>query len=523
MPSSASPDPTLASPPAWRPRLPASPRALAARWVGSRLPRRTVRLRLTLMYGALFLVSGAALLATTYLLVKGSGSEEVTFSKGGVQGSIVGRVPGISPGGAQIFQVHVQAHGLPGPGSARMLRRAYRNIHTPPTSASAHTSGHASASTRASGNASEGAQAGGVSESAHAVPVPQSAGVPVRLPEGASASGPVSVTPQQVRYQVRQLHLLATQQHSAELHQLLIKSGIALAIMAVASMLLGWLIAGRALRPLHKITSAARAISASNLHQRLALEGPNDELRELGDTFDGLLARLEASFQSQRQFVANASHELRTPLTVERALLEVALADPDGDYDSLRATCERVLASGVEQERLIEALLTLAGSERGLERREPVDLGAMTGEALRARQPEIERRGLELEPALEPARTLGDPRLLERLVANLLDNALRHNVRGGRLAVSTCTADGRAVLSVANDGPAIPPRELQRLFEPFQRLAPERAGHGEGHGLGLSIVRAIAIAHDAPLTARARQPGGLALELSFQATDAGPS
>jgi signal transduction histidine kinase len=489
-----------------RARLPRGPRALAASWVGSRLPRRTVRLRLTLMYGALFLVSGAALLATTYLLVKGSGSEEVTFSKGGVQGSIVGSVPGISPGGAQIFQVHVQTHRSAAPGAATHV------------SEGTDTSGHASESAHAGGRASESAHASGhATESTHVVPVPESAGAPVQVPEGGGTSGPVSATPQQVQYQVRQLHTLATQQHSAELHRLLIMSGIALAMMAVVSMALGWLIAGRVLRPLHKITSAARAISASNLHERLALEGPDDELTELGDTFDGLLSRLESSFQSQRQFVANASHELRTPLTVERALLEVALADPDADYDSLRAACKRVLASSEEQERLIEALLTLASSERGLERRESLDLGALTGEALDVRRAEIERRGLEPEAAIEPAWTVGDPRLVERLVANLLDNALRHNVRGGRLAVATSIADGRAVLSIANGGPPIPPSEVQRLFEPFQRLAPERAGHGDGQGLGLSIVRAIAAAHGASLDARAPEEGGLVVEVSFPA------
>ncbi|HXP99789.1 MAG TPA: HAMP domain-containing sensor histidine kinase [Solirubrobacteraceae bacterium] len=493
----ASPPPARSATP--RGRLPRGPRALAASWVGSRLPRRTVRLRLTLMYGALFLVSGAALLATTYLLVKGSGSEEVTFSKGGVQGSIVGKVPGISPGGAQIFQVHVQTHRSTAPGAVM----------------------HASESTRTSGHASESAHAGGhASESAHAVPVPESAGVPVHAPEGVRTSGPVSVTPQQVQYQVRQLHTLATQQHSAELHQLLIMSGIALAIMAVASMGLGWLIAGRALRPLHKITSAAREISASNLHERLALDGPDDELTELGDTFDGLLSRLESSFQSQRQFVANASHELRTPLTVERALLEVALADPDADYDSLRATCERVLASSEEQERLIEALLTLASGERGLERREHLDLGALTSEALLAREGEIERRGLSLSPAIDPAPTVGDVRLLERLVANLLDNALRHNVAGGRVEVTTAGRAGVAVLSVSNSGPRVPPAEIERLFQPFQRLTPDRAAHGNGHGLGLSIVRAIADTHGATLVAHSREGGGLVVEVRVPSASA---
>ncbi len=491
----ASPPPARSAAP--RARWLGGPRVLAASWVRACLPRRTVRLRLTLMYGALFLFSGAALLATTYLLVKGSGSEEVTFSKGGVRGSIVGSVPGISPGGAQIFQVHTQTHRSATPGAAV----------------------HVSESTRTSGHASESTHAMPVPESAGVpVHVPESAGVPVHVPESARTSGPVSVTPQQVQYQVRKLHMLATQQHSAELHQLLIMSGIALAIMAVASMGLGWLIAGRVLRPLHKITSAAREISASNLHERLALEGPDDELTELGDTIDGLLSRLESSFQSQRQFVANASHELRTPLTVERALLEVALADPDGNYGSLRAACERVLTSSEEQERLIEALLTLASSERGLERREPLDLGALTNEALGARRAEIERRGLSLSATIVSAPSLGDPRLIGRLVANLLDNALRHNVAGGHVEVMTDTRAGHAVLSVSSSGPAVPPEEVQRLFQPFRRLAPDRAGHREGHGLGLSIVRAIATAHGASVTASARTEGGLAVEVSFPGT-----
>jgi signal transduction histidine kinase len=546
----------LASSAAWRSRLaarlPAGPRAWAARWIGARLPRRTVRLRLTLMYGGLFLVSGAALLATTYLLVKGSSNEEVTFSKGGVQGSIVGKVPGISPGGAQIFQVNVQAHGaathgatMHVPESAQAAGRAFESTHAAGHAfESVHAAGHAFESVHAApvpesarvllGHASESARTLGYGSGvAHAVPAPKSTNVPVHTLEGTHAAGPLLVTPQQVVYQVRQLHMLATQQHSAELHQLLIKSGIALAIMAVFSMGLGWVIAGRALRPLHKITSAAREISASNLHERLALEGPDDELTELGDTFDGLLARLESSFQSQRQFVANASHELRTPLTVERALLEVALADPDGDYDSLRAACERVLASSGEQERLIEALLTLASSERGLERREPLDLGVLTGEALDARRAEIERRGLSVSATIDPAWTLGDSRLIERLIVNLLDNALRHNVSGGRVEVATWIAGParvgtsiggparHSVLSVSNSGPEVPSEEVERLFQPFQRLAPDRAGQSDGHGLGLSIVRAIATAHGATLTARARGEGGLAVELSFPAIDPG--
>jgi signal transduction histidine kinase len=474
------PDQT-ASPSAGRParsraRLPRGPRALVASWIGSRLPRRTVRLRLTLMYGGLFLVSGAALLAITYALVTGSKSKTVTFSRGGVQGSILGVAPG------------------PGPEAARTLMFRVSGAYA---ASGGRASGGQASSSRASGGRAPSGQ----------------------TPGNVTGVGPVAITPQQVRIQTHNLQTLATAQHSAELHQLLVMSGIALAIMAVASMGLGWVIAGRVLRPLHKITSAAREISASNLHERLALEGPDDELTELGDTIDGLLSRLESSFQSQRQFVANASHELRTPLTVERALLEVALADPDGDYSSLRAACERVLASSEEQERLIEALLTLASSERGLERREPLNLGELTSEALDARRAEIERRGLSLSATIDSAPSLGDPRLIGRLVANLLDNALRHNVPGGRVEVVTGIGGTppASFVSVSNSGLAIPTGEVERLFQPFQRLA-DRAGHGDGHGLGLSIVRAIATAHGATLIARARGDGGLAVEVSFPTT-----
>jgi signal transduction histidine kinase len=449
-----------------RSRRLAGPRARAARWVGACVPRRTVRLRLTLMYGGLFLVSGAALLAITYGLVTGSKSEVVSFSRGGVQGSILGVAPG------------------PGPEAARTLM-----LHLP--SGASVAGGQISRSVRAGGHTSR----------------------------SVSPAGPVLVSPKQVQVQTQRLQTLAIAQHSAELHQLLVNSGIALAIMAFASMLLGWLIAGRVLRPLHEITNAVRAISASNLHKRLALDGPDDELTELGDTFDGLLARLETSFRSQRQFVANASHELRTPLTVERALIEVALADPDADYASLRAACERVLASGEEQERLIEALLTLAGSERGLERREPVDLGVLTGEVLLTREAEIERRGLKVDTRIDSAPSLGDPSLIERLVGNLLDNALRHNMTGGWVKVATgMGGDVRgSFISVSNGGPVIPPEEVERLFRPFRRLAPERAGHGDGHGLGLSIVQAVATAHGASVVARALTDGGLAVEVSFLA------
>jgi signal transduction histidine kinase len=247
----------------------------------------------------------------------------------------------------------------------------------------------------------------------------------------------------------------------------------------------------------------------------LGLKGPKDEIKELGDTFDSLLGRLEAAFQSQRRFVANASHELRTPLARQKAIIQVALADPKASAAALRKAHQRVLASGAEEERLIEALLTLARGQSGLDHRETLDVAAMTAEVLASRRSEARARRLEVRSELSPAPASGDPRLVERLVTNLVDNAVRHNVESGLVEISTATRDGRAVLRVANTGPQVPEAELDRLFQPFQRLAPERTGHGEGVGLGLSIVQAIAETHGAAITATPRLGGGMVVEVTF--------
>jgi signal transduction histidine kinase len=300
-----------------------------------------------------------------------------------------------------------------------------------------------------------------------------------------------------------------------DLRQVLIQAPIALGIVTVVALVLGWVVAGRILRPLATITAAARRISASNLNRRLSLHGPDDELKALGDTLDDLFARLEASFEAQRHFVANASHELRTPVTRERTMLQVALDDPATTTGTWRATTREVLASNTEQESLIEALLTLATSESGLGQREPVDLGAVTRDVLQAPRPQISQLGLRVEAALQPAILDGDPLLAGRLVANLIDNAVQHNVTGGRVTITTGTTGGRAVLSVASTGQVIPPADVDRLFQPFQRLNGRRARHKNGHGLGLSIVRAIAAAHGATITAQAPPGGGLAIDIIF--------
>jgi signal transduction histidine kinase len=222
--------------------------------------------------------------------------------------------------------------------------------------------------------------------------------------------------------------MLAKEIAGSDLRQVLIQAPAALAVVTVLALVLGWLVAGRVLRPLATITVAARRISATNLHRRLALSGPDDELKALGDTLDDLFARLEASFEAQRHFVASASHELRTPLTRERTMLQVALDDPGTTAEAWRSTALDVLASNAEQEGLIEALLALAISEGGLDRHEPVDLAAVTGEVLLGRRREASRRGLYVEAAIGAAILDGDPLLTERLAANLIDNAVCHNI-----------------------------------------------------------------------------------------------
>jgi signal transduction histidine kinase len=302
---------------------------------------------------------------------------------------------------------------------------------------------------------------------------------------------------------------------ASDLRPLFTTLGFGFVALVVVSIGLGWWIAGRFLRPLRTITATARDISASNLHRRLDLRG-RDEFVDLAATLDDLFERLEASFRSQSHFVANASHELRTPLTAERALLQVALADPDATTDSLRATCRDLVSLSQHQERLIDALLTLASTERGIGRREPVDLAAIATDVVAARR---ERADVTMDSAFAAAIAEGDVGLMESLVANLVDNALRHNMPGGSASVATSTVGGHARLSVENTGAVIPPAEVERLFEPFQRLE-GRVRRTEGHGLGLAIVRAIATAHGATLTATARRGGGLAIVVTFPPSNA---
>ena len=311
-------------------------------------------------------------------------------------------------------------------------------------------------------------------------------------------------------------------QRDRTLTRLLYYSLGALAVVAAVSAWLGWIVAGRALRPVHAITAAARAASEENLGERIALAGPDDELKELADTFDAMLARLDAAFDSQRRFVDSASHELRTPLTVMRAAIDVTLAKPGRTLAQLEAMATEVRTAVDRAEALIEALLTLARSDRGAGTREELDVAVLAEDALDAAAPAIRARPVTVEAALRPGLALGDPVLIERLVTNLVDNAVRHNVPDGWVQVATGTRGGMAFIEVANGGEPIPAEAVPPLFEPFRRLS-ERAGPPDGTGLGLSIVRSVTLAHRGQLTARSRPAGGLEVSVLLPGCAAQPA
>jgi signal transduction histidine kinase len=417
----------------------------AALWHRVRHPRATVRWRLTLLYGGLFLICGAGLLAITYALV----------DRANAQG------PANQP-----FAI-VDGPASPSP---NRVTSALQQAFSPRTG-----------------------------------PLPPRLRQLLRTNNGRAA----------VRFG-------GSGQRIADMHQLEVESVIALAIMAVISGGLGWLVAGRVLRPLRTMTATAQQISEVNLHERLAMPGPRDELRQLGDTIDGLLERLQGAFDAQRRFVANASHELRTPLTVSRAMLEMVISDPEATAETFRATCEMVLEESGQQEQLIDALLGLAHGQRGIDHPEPLDLAAIVIDALQAHDLEAAAQGLQVDVSLNPGPICGDQRLIEHLVSNLLENALRHNLPDGRIWVRVETLGGRPTLAIANTGPLVPAHEVQRLLQPFQRLAPDRVGHREGLGLGLSIVAAIVGAHGATLDVQAGRHGGLEIEVRFPHAPDGP-
>ncbi len=286
---------------------------------------------------------------------------------------------------------------------------------------------------------------------------------------------------------------------------------LALAVLGALGVGLSYFLAGRVLRPLQDITAAAQRLSAERLDARIALPGPQDELKQLADTFDAMLARLQAAFEAQRRFVADASHELRTPLAVMRTEVDVALADPDAGVEELRAAAVVVRDASIRADRLVDSLLLLARSDRlqvdGLPLRERVELPAVAESSLAAVAGEVRERELRVETSYGPAGVLGDRGLLERLAGNLVENAVRHNVVGGWVRVDTGTVAGRARLAVSSSGAVVPPEEVAGLFEPFRRHGTARTAR-RGAGLGLSIVRAVAQVHGGTATAAAHHPDG---------------
>jgi signal transduction histidine kinase len=286
-------------------------------------------------------------------------------------------------------------------------------------------------------------------------------------------------------------------------------------VIALAA-ILGWIAAGRALRPVHLITAAARAASEHDLSARVTPRGPRDELRELAETFDEMLGRLQAAFEGQQRFIANASHELRTPLAVMGATVDVVLGNPDATPGDLRGMAADIRAAVDHAEHLIGALLILARNERGLTVREEVDLATAAEDVL-------DTAGLgdrRVHATLQPAVISGDPVLAEHLIANLVDNAVRYNIAAGDIWISTRTMAGSSQLTVANTGPVISPADVGRIFQPFQRLS-DRTSH-DGFGLGLAIVASIAAIHGGTVTARPRDDGGLSVTVTIPSAGAKP-
>lgn len=303
------------------------------------------------------------------------------------------------------------------------------------------------------------------------------------------------------------------------LRQLTRDSIVALVAVGVLALVLGYVVAGRALSPLHKITRTARRLSERSLHERIALGGPDDEIKELADTFDDMLERLDHAFAGQRRFVGNASHELKTPLAINRTLLEVALADAEASAD-LKAIGRTLLETNSRHERLIEGLLVLAKSDHEISERTVVDLGEMSSRVLNQLSRDVEEAGLAVHADLHSAPVSGDPVLLERLVANLVENAIRYNAADGEVIVRSGRYDGAPAVQVENPGEVIPAYQVGGLFEPFRRGSGERVQSRHSAGLGLSIVRSVVRAHGGDLQAWPRPGGGLVVTARFPAVQA---
>ncbi len=356
--------------------------------------------------------------------------------------------------------------------------------------------------------------------SASGAPAPSKPGVKQSAgsKQAAAAAQKIRVQCGQERAYLAGSEAAATRQRQRALHSLLLFSALGLGVMTLLSAGAGWVVAGRVLRPLRVMTGTARRASQENLGERIALTGANDELRELADTFDDMLERLDRAFAAQRRFVADASHELRTPLTVMRTAIDVTLAKPGRTQDQLEAMAIRVRRAIERAEAMVDALLTLAISDQGqASRSEPFNLATAAEDAIDAAAAQIERLGLRLRADLDPAEAAGDPPLLDRMVSNLVDNAVRHNIAGGEVRLESGVREGTAFLRISNDGPQVPPDLVPALFEPFRRLD-ARTGGGGGVGLGLAIARSIAAVHGTAVVARSRPSGGLETEVTLAAS-----
>ncbi|MGV9426220.1 sensor histidine kinase [Streptomyces sp. NPDC003656] len=304
-------------------------------------------------------------------------------------------------------------------------------------------------------------------------------------------------------------------QRQVALDELLSRSLLALLGLAVIAFAFGYAMAGRVLSPLGRITRTARQVAGSDLSRRIELDGPDDELKELADTFDDMLERLQRAFTAQQRFVGNASHELRTPLAINRTLLEVHLSDPNAPVE-LQQLGKTLLATNERSEQLVEGLLLLARSDNQIVERGPVDLAEVAGQAIDQVRGEADVKGVELRGERKRAVVLGNGVLLERIALNLVQNAVRYNIpEDGWVEVTTDTEHNQAVLTVSNTGPVVPAYEVDNLFEPFRRLRTERTGSDKGVGLGLSIVRSVARAHGGHIVARPREGGGLVMRVTL--------
>jgi signal transduction histidine kinase len=439
-------------------------------------------LRLTLTYTALFVVTGAALLGASYFLVQ----KRETGPRTAVQ----------------IICTKRSAHGQPHPSVVGTIEN--RSVSSTPTGANCPQ--EVGGFYYHSFSAGSGQAAGGS--------LPVGAGGPEK-------TGPIPI-PGPSAAEVRSLTAAVKASQAHILDSFRLESALALALLSLVAFGLSWWMAGRALRPVHRITDAARGLSERTLHDRINLQGPNDELKQLADTFDAMLGRLDGAFHSQRRFVANASHELRTPLATERVLIDEALANRSAGPSELRSILEQLRANGEDTERLIDALLLLARSERGIEQWSTVDLSAAVSSVVEQSSIEASAANITVTAASEPVMVSGDPGLLERLVGNLVENAIRHNVVGGRVSVTTQQELSNAVLEVENTGPELDPGEVAGLVEPFRRAGPDRIAADGGVGLGLSIVDAIVSAHHGAMDLRARAEGGLHVSVRFPVADTAP-